>query len=186
MPNAYGIRTRGIIVPIGPSIAYVPLTRGYFALIESDDVGRVGIHNWCASEKTTGVYATRRGGVYLHRFLSNPNAERVDHKNGRTLDNRKRGNLRPCIHRDNLRNRGIQKNNTSGHSGISWQSNAWKVEIWVGPEMKLYLGRFKSFEKAVEVRKSAEVEHFGEFSYQGVAIANIEPKAPHTNAVPSS
>lgn len=78
MHSKYGIPIRPVIIPIGPSIAYVDLTKGLYSLIDSDDAERVGETNWCAQKskrKTGEFYAVRntskpgRHTLPLHRFI---------------------------------------------------------------------------------------------------------------------
>ncbi len=88
----------------------IPLTKGYFALVDDDAPQEVVNHKWCAL--VTGgdrVYAMRRtkeGGkvsyVLMHRIVANAQkGEIVDHKNHNTLDNR-RENVRICKAGENL------------------------------------------------------------------------------------
>lgn len=114
-----------------------------------------------------------KNGVFLHRYVLNvidPKL-RVDHINilrddgiDNTVDNRK-NNLRICEHKENLRNRGRQKNNTSGYKGVYWnkQCNKWNAQIH--KDGKHYsLGNFSNIEDAVKARRDKELELFGDFS----------------------
>ena len=71
MPDQF-IPKRPIVIPIGPSIAYVPLTQGQFACIDVDDVALVGDRNWYAhwSEQTQSYYAQTAGNVAMHRVIA--------------------------------------------------------------------------------------------------------------------
>ena len=59
-------------------------------------------------------------------------------------------------------NTNIQKNNTSGKTGVYWSNKdmAWMARIWFKGET-IRLGSFKSYEQAVEVREDAEIKYFG-------------------------
>jgi hypothetical protein len=69
---------------------------------------------------------------YLHSFIMNiEDSTRVDHINHDTMDNRKE-NLRPIIHKDNMKNRnGKNSNNTSGYRNVS------KVGKWYLVQMQI-------------------------------------------------
>ena len=85
----------------------------------------------------------------------------VDHIDGNTSNNRK-SNLRVVSHLENMQNKKIYKNNTSGTTGVSQLRNGkWKARIMVnGNEM--WLGTFETKEEAVYVRHAAEEKYFGE------------------------
>ena len=57
-------------------------------------------------------------------------------------------------------NQGTQRNNTSGHKGVSWdeKSNKWQAYITVNKK-RIHLGRFPNKEDAVEARKLAEQQY---------------------------
>lgn len=59
-------------------------------------------------------------------------------------------------------NKGIDPNNTSGRTGVSWYSHAgvWSSEIHVDGK-HLRLGTFSRFEDAVRAREKAELEYYG-------------------------
>lgn len=88
----------------------------------------------------------------------------VDHINGDRSDNRL-CNLREASKAENMRNRGPQKNNTSGVPGVYW---ATRLEKWTAgikvDRRKIWLGNFDSFDEAVAARKSAERRYWGEFA----------------------
>lgn len=105
--------------------------------------------------------------IRIHRIIMNAKEnELVDHKNHNTLDNRKK-NLRLCNNQKNCFNHIVQKNNTSGVSGVSWDKeyNKWRARLWIG-EKCIHLGRFINFEDAVKVRNIAEVKYFKDFRYK--------------------
>lgn len=82
---------RPILHVIGPSIAYVVLTRGHFSVINIDDAEAVGKYSWYAEIKDGHrVYARKTGKRrdWLHRYLMGIDSRTSDHINGMTLDNR--------------------------------------------------------------------------------------------------
>ena len=88
----------------------------------------------------------------------------VDHINRNPLDNR-RSNLRLCIYSENACNSGIQKNNTSGVTGVYYDKiyDRWMAKI--GHDGKLiHLGFFDKKKDAIKARKSAEKRYFGRFA----------------------
>ena len=89
----------------------------------------------------------------------------IDHINGDRKDNRK-DNLRFVDRTQNNMNRKIQKNNTSGTTGVYWnkQKNKWTSQIMKYGEV-YYLGSFNNIEDAISARKAGEEKYFGEYSY---------------------
>lgn len=61
----------------------------------------------------------------------------------------------------NSRNQGIRKDNTSGYKGVNYdkRKDLWAVRISVNGK-RLYVGRFKKLEDAIEARKWAEKEYW--------------------------
>lgn len=90
----------------------------------------------------------------------------VDHKDGKTLDNRK-SNLRICTQLDNGKNVTLRRNNKSGHKGVCWYKhhnyNKWKAYIMVDGNF-MNLGYFDDLNEAIRVREEAELKYYGEYS----------------------
>lgn len=102
---------------------------------------------------------------FLHRLIMNPTDDLViDHINHNPLDNR-RCNLRICKQQENIMNKSIQSNNTSGVTGICWikNRNKWLAQIYVNKKNK-FLGYFNTKEEAIEARRQAEIIYFGEYT----------------------
>lgn len=83
-------------------------------------------------------------------------AGEVDHINGIRSDNRW-SNLRVVSKSENMRNRGMNHNNTSGVPGVTWfdECERWRARINVNGE-RVCLGLFKTFDEAVAARQGAE------------------------------
>lgn len=83
----------------------------------------------------------------------------IDHENGVRHDNRW-DNLKNVNNQKNHMNVGIQRNNTSGCPGVSWQSREgrWRARIVVKGH-EIGLGYFADYSDAVAVRKQAERDH---------------------------
>lgn len=162
-------RVRLVFVPVGPSIAYVELTRGYFALIDSDDAERVGIRNWYSVVYDTGVYA-RCGGeakgkfyqISLHRFIYGGKSEIVDHRNRRPLDCRK-SNLREATPSQSVFNTKVRKDSLSGLKGVSLRNGKWISKIKFKKKVRR-LGVFNTPEEAHAAYVNAAREICGKYA----------------------
>ena len=104
--------------------------------------------------------------ISLHRLVMNAQkGEQVDHKDHGVNDCRKY-NLRKCTVSQNQMNKKIQKNNTSGVTGVCWNESRsnWKAYISLNKK-KITLGYFKDFNEAVKVRREAENIYHKEYAY---------------------
>jgi len=132
---------------VGPLTVYVG-TNGYAYFSVWEDDGR----SW----PTT-----------LHSFLmggARP-GHHIDHRNGNPLDNR-RSNLRFVSYQQNGVNRHrLNRNNRSGIRGVQRTSlsasKPWRAQITVNRK-NLHLGLFATEREAVDARRTAELEHYGE------------------------
>lgn len=101
--------------------------------------------------------------VHLHRliwfYMTGEWPDIIDHINGNRSDNRW-CNLRNVTQFENMKNRKICSNNTSGCMGVIWHKRArkWEASIRVNSKRKS-LGYFDAKEEAIMIRKAAEIEY---------------------------
>lgn len=144
-------------------------------LIDAEDAARCSVFRWWlfrANRTESGDYsyaAIRRAGriVLLHRFVLEVSEREihVDHLNGNRLDNRK-GNLRACSHAENMQNRKIHRNNTSGFKGVSWSQNN---NGWIARCQKRHLGTFRTREEAANAYSAEAARVFSHLAAKAVA-----------------
>jgi len=157
--------------------ALVPLTWNQYAIIDLEDIERVGKYNWHAKKRLT-YYAYRvaccgrdinnkqiREGILLHRYILDilDSEMQVDHRNGNGIDNRKR-NLRICTNSENSRNR-RKIGGVSKFKGIHWDRghNKWHAQITTNKKV-IHLGRFGSEIEAAKVYDVAALKYHKEFA----------------------
>lgn len=94
-------------------------------------------------------------------------SQQIDHKDNDKANNRL-SNLRLATNSQNHINKGLQRNNTSGFKGVSWdtQIQKWRARIKVNGVNK-YVGVFDDVAAAGAARAEAERKFFGEFAYGG-------------------
>lgn len=153
----------------------IPLTQGKFAIIDDKDFELVSQHKWYARKGSKTFYAVTKipingsGGnyatIYMHRFILclERRDSMIDHIDCDGLNN-SRQNIRLCTAAENIRNRRIASNNTSGLKGASWDkhANKWIAHIKINGKAK-HLGCFDSKEDAHTAYCKAALELHGEF-----------------------
>ena len=97
--------------------------------------------------------AHRLAWLYVYGYFPE---HQIDHKD-RNKSNNRINNLRHATHSCNMRNTGLQQNNTSGIKGVSWykRSDKWRARIKVNNKHR-HLGYFTDFSEAVCTRLAAE------------------------------
>lgn len=130
------------------------------AVIDKTDYDKVANYKWSLSGNYVATYKGNKK-KYLHQIIL-PNAEEKDHKDRNPLNNR-RTNIRICNRTENNQNTSLRSDSTSGVTGVYPRRNGWTAKITVNKEV-IYLGDFTDFDDAVQARKEAEQEYFGEFA----------------------
>lgn len=147
-------------------IGYTSNTNNQF-IIDYEDFNLIKNYTWMEID---GYIRSKIDNkiVSLHRLIMNVKDSNitVDHIYHNTYDNRK-GMLRIATMQEQTRNQGIQSNNTSGVTGVSWKSSVskWQSSICVNGKT-MYLGIYSDIKEATKVRKKAEEKYFGEFQFK--------------------
>lgn len=155
-------------------VAYLPLSRGYVAVLDADDAEKVNGFKWTADVQAGGtiIYAHRmtrvngaRKKVSLHRLIMNaPAGVFVDHIDCDGLNNRK-SNLRLVTPAQNKMNCRPSSKSEHGFKGI-WRdkgTNKWRASIKHQGKASS-LGFFETPEEASAAYFSAAKNLFGEFA----------------------
>ena len=157
-------------IRIEGNVAYVPLTKGYEAVIDAADVPLVEGFNWCAAVDGRSVYAIRTGprperkSILLHRVLMGDSVGmEVDHQDGDGLNNQ-RGNLRVATKSQNMHNQRTRVDNASGMKGVHWSNvrGKWVAEISLNGR-RSHLGYFTTPEAAHAAYVAASERLHGDF-----------------------
>lgn len=154
----------------------IPLTKGKFALVDNEDYDYiVAMGKWKCNNSgyaVKSITTTNENGKIvnsdkiMHRIIMNcPKGVHVDHINGNGLDNRK-SNLRLCSIQENSRNRGAQRNNTTGFKGVVYEASRgmFKSRIQVSKHKRIHLGYFKNPKEAARAYNEAAIKYHGEFA----------------------
>jgi hypothetical protein len=153
----------------------IALTQGQFAKVDDADYDFLNKYKWTLSRSYHGgtSYAKKnitlvngkQKCVQMHRMiLATKSGLEIDHIDGDGLNNQ-RSNLRICTHADNMKNRGINKDNTSGFKGVYWNKEKKKWRAYISCDKKwIYLGSFSKKEDAYKSYCDACIKYHGEFS----------------------
>lgn len=132
------------------------------ALIDLEYIELVKNYKWSLDH---GYVTNKKNKIRLHRLIMDaPEDMVVDHINHNKLDNRY-DNLRICTSQENSYNQSVRCNNTSGVTGVGWHKgkNKWIARIQINGKLK-QLGCYNTKEEAIEARRQAEIDYYGEFT----------------------
>jgi len=131
--------------------------------LDEEDIQRVLQHSWQVIE---GAIIAKINGksISLAKFIMPESELEIDHKNCDYFDNQKL-NLRAVTHHQNMMNRGIPENNTTGFKGVVRHKRAkkWQAQIMFKKE-NIYLGLHKTKIEAAQAYDKKAKELFGEFA----------------------
>ena len=165
---------RSLFFPIGPSICYVTLTRGAFAVIDVEDASSIGLHNWSLLRTRSGnQYAVtnrkqpnqRFKTVQMHQLLFTPESGCLtDHSNNCGLHNF-RANLRSATPSQNAQNQRTRADSKLSIKGVRFVARLGKYQarIRISGSLKS-LGCRSTIEEAKALYDAAAAIHFGEFA----------------------
>lgn len=117
------------------------------------------IHAWNSKTKSW---------LLLHRIIMNcPEDNVVDHIGGQdTIRDNRKINLRLATLSQNQMNSKLNKNNTSGCTGVTFEkrSQKWISQIQYNNK-RYYLGSYENKDDAIKARKEGEKLYFKQYSY---------------------
>ena len=134
-----------------------------YCIIDLEDVEKCKKYKWCLNH---GYVCNRKIG-FLHNYILNrkPSKDNIvcDHKDKNKLNNRKY-NLRIVSQSINCFNTNLYKNNISGIKGVHFHKKRkyWDSYITFNKK-RINLGQYKDKNKAISVRKEAELKYYGKY-----------------------
>lgn len=160
-------------IDCGVIMKEIPLTQGKVALVDDEDYEELSKYKWCAVRYWNNFYAKRyirkngkRAMEYMHREIMEAvgRACEVDHIDGDGLNNQ-RANLRICTHNENTLNLQMNRRNTSGYKGVSFDRKRNRYQAYIRVRYRSYhIGRYKtSIEAAIAYDDVARKIH-GKFA----------------------
>jgi hypothetical protein len=170
MPGQYTPKRKPEFVA-GTDYALIPLSQEQFALVDAADAEWICAWNWSAmwNLNTKSFYAVRKEKcadgkkrlVYLHRAIEGSGSVVVDHRNHRTLDDRK-SNLRDANYVSNQVNRRMDKRNRSGYKGVFKVGSRYRCSF-----RNKNRGTYATPEEANARYLEVAREEFGDFAWDG-------------------
>ena len=141
-------------------------------MFDLEDYEKIKDYSWqCKRNKKDYCFVmsqVRETRVVMSRLIMDcdDSSLQVDHINHDTLDNRKR-NLRVVTVSQNNMNKDVRSDNTSGHTGVSFDKKSGKYVSYIKINQKrIYLGSFIDINDAIKAREDAEDKYFKEYSYK--------------------
>ena len=148
----------------GKSVA-VTTTNGVVFFIDKADEPLVRQYKWHCCTDANGIktIATSKRQTVHDLLLNTPKGMEGDHIDLNRLNNR-RSNLRIVTHQQNQCNQPLQRNNTSGVSGVSYYPPRRKFRARIKAcQHDIHLGYYSSFKEAVQARNVGMEFMFGEY-----------------------
>jgi len=151
----------------------IELSQGKYALVDPEDFEYLNQWKWHYNHgyAVRNVWSPVHKILYMHCEIMNPpKGMKVDHKNRNSLDNQ-RDNLRICTPRENTRNTGkIKRQTTSRYKGVYWSKlhNKWRAKIAIrkaGIEKHYHIGLFENERHAGMAYDIWAKDLFGDFAY---------------------
>ena len=143
----------------------IPVGKYHSARVDDDNFDSINQYVWSYSNGY--AFMTNRYGdrISMHRLVLSLPKHEVDHINHNRLDNR-RSNLRLCDHQQNMMNKKIPVNNTTGYKGVYKRKSSYYSRIMIKGR-RIYLGTWKTSQEAFMAYCQASKLYHKEFGSIG-------------------
>lgn len=145
------------------------LTHGKFALVDDRDYEYLSQFKWHYDSRGYATRNTTVGGreitIRMHRVilgLTSADNCQADHVDGNRLNNT-RSNLRIATKTENLRNKAMHKNNTTGYKGVYCRRGRYRAHIQTEGR-NIHIGTYNTPEAAARAYDEAAKKYFGKFA----------------------
>ena len=173
----------------------IPLTKGQFAIVDDYQYEFLNRWHWRVNSKGYAIRSFTVGGkeivVSMHReIMQPPKGLVVDHIDNDRLNN-VRANLRVITQQQNLMNRRMFKNNTTGFKGVTYLHGKWHARI-EKDGVDIHLGSYEDIKTAALVYDCAAVWLFGlknvwrNLPQELITVRTIEMVRPYISKALSS
>lgn len=149
----------------------IRLTQNKYVLVDNDDYKLLSKQKWYYNQGYACYVKYYNKGksshkILMHRVINKTSdGLETDHIDGNKLNNQKI-NLRAVTKSQNMCNRGLQKNSTSGYKGVAYRGkviNKWRAYITKNKN-RYYLGDHVTKELAALAYNNKATELFGEYA----------------------
>lgn len=150
-------------------IVIVPLTQGKHAVIDVANWDKIRPYKWHVLKQKSKWYAATKswsdGRILMHHLILPPVERKlIDHKDGNGCNNLVE-NLRHATNAENIRNRMLGTNNTSGYKGVNLDKRRGKWRATIKKDYKeIWIGYFHTPQAAALAYNEKATELFGEFA----------------------
>jgi len=158
---------------------YSRAQRSLFALVDDEDYENLIDYRYRLNSKGYAIRSHSVDGkeiiVAMHRtIMQPPTGLVVDHIDGNRLNNT-RANLRVITQQQNLMNRRVFKNNSTGFKGVTFQHGKWHARIEKDGQA-IHLGFHDDLKTAALVYDCAAILLFGEdYVWRNLPDEQISP-----------
>ena len=144
--------------------------KGTLFYVDLEDFEKIKEYTWALHH--TGYIATHddnHNWMLLHKLIMDDTENKydIDHIKTEAKYDCRKNNLRIVTRSQNNSNKVLQKNNTSGVTGVHWDKSK---KMWIAQIRKDKINyriiQTKNYDEAVAARKEAEKKYFGEYSYE--------------------
>lgn len=149
-------------------IKFIELSRGHYAIVDKKHFGWMQTWKWSFGSHNYAVRTDHKHkrGVLMHRQLMRAKpGQHVDHIDGDTTNNLAT-NLRLCTVHQNLCNRKINANNTTGFKGVHLlkSTGRFHAQIKYDKTIRVHIGYFATAVEAAKAYDVAAKKYHGEFA----------------------